>query len=196
MLDTEKVIEIAKNKNGLVTSADVTTLGISRMVLKYLVDQGKLVKMARGVYALPLTMNDIYFDEQNRCHKGIFNSLSSLYLLGYLDQNPESIYMAFPQTYNTSKLKARGIVCMNQAVSNYDVGTITIKTPRGNNVRTYCIERTLCEVMRDSDISRHIVRDAFSQYLRSGDANIKSLKAFAKMFGVESKVDTFLEVLL
>ena len=80
-MDTEKIIEIAKNKNGLVTSADVTTLGISRMVLKYLVEQGKLVKMARGVYALPSTMQDKYFDEQNRCHKGIYNSLSSLYLL-------------------------------------------------------------------------------------------------------------------
>ncbi|MCQ3035166.1 MAG: type IV toxin-antitoxin system AbiEi family antitoxin domain-containing protein [Bacilli bacterium] len=196
MLDTEKVIEIAKNKNGLVTSADVTTLGISRMVLKYLVEQGKLIKMARGVYALPSTMEDKYFDEQNRCHKGIYNSLSSLYLLGYLDSDPNKLYMAFPQTYNTTKLKARGIVCMNQAVSNYDVGTISVKTPRGNVVRTYCIERTLCEVMRDSEVSRHVVRDAFAQYLRNNDANLKSLRTFAKMFGVESKVNTFLEVLL
>lgn len=152
--------------------------------------------MARGVYALPSTMEDKYFDEQNRCHKGIYNSLSALYLLGYLDSDPSELHMAFPQTYNTTKLKGRGIVCMNQAVSNYDVGTISVKTPRGNVVRAYCIERTLCEVMRDSEVSRHIVRDAFTQYLRNNDANLKSLRTFAKMFGVESKVNTFLEVLL
>ena len=69
MLDIEKIIQIAKENNGIVTSSDVTKLGISRMVLKYLVEQNKLIKLDRGVYGLPQTRKDIYFDEQNRYKK-------------------------------------------------------------------------------------------------------------------------------
>ena len=196
MLDIEKIIQIANENNGIVTSSDVTELGISRMVLKYLVEQNKLIKLDRGVYGLPLTRKDIYFDEQNRYKKGIYFSLSALYLLGYVDESVDKLYLAFPQTYNTTKAKNRGIICMNQAPSNYEVGAIEIKTPQNNIVRVYCIERTLCELIRDNEIPKSIIKQSFIKYFRNSDANIDKLKAFAKMFNCENKINTIIDLLI
>ena len=196
MLDIEKIIQIAKENNGIVTSSDVTKLGISRMVLKYLVEQNKLIKLDRGVYGLPQTRKDIYFDEQNRYKKGIYFSLSALYLLGYIDEFVDKLYLAFPQTYNTTKAKNRGIICMNQAPSNYEVGTIEIETPQNNIVRVYCIERTLCELIRDNEIPKSIIKQSFIKYFRNSDANIDKLKAFAKMFNCENKINTIIDLLI
>ncbi|MDD7316818.1 MAG: type IV toxin-antitoxin system AbiEi family antitoxin domain-containing protein [Bacillales bacterium] len=196
MLDIEKIIQIAKENNGIVTSSDVTKLGISRMVLKYLVEQNKLIKLDRGVYGLPQTRKDIYFDEQNRYKKGIYFSLSALYLLGYVDEYVDKLYLAFPQTYNTTKAKNRGIICMNQAPSNYEVGAIDIKTSQNNIVRVYCIERTLCELIRDNEIPKSIIKQSFIKYFRNSDANIDKLKAFAKMFNCENKINTIIDLLI
>ena len=196
MLDIEKIIQIANENNGIVTSSDVTKLGISRMVLKYLVEQNKLIKLDRGVYGLPQTRKDIYFDEQNRYKKGIYFSLSALYLLGYVDESIDKLYLAFPQTYNTTKAKNRGIICMNQAPSNYEVGAIEIETPQNNIVRVYCIERTLCELIRDNEIPKSIIKQSFIKYFRNSDANIDKLKAFAKMFNCENKINTIIDLLI
>ena len=196
MLDIEKIIQIANENNGIVTSSDVTKLGISRMVLKYLVEQNKLIKLDRGVYGLPQTRKDIYFDEQNRYKKGIYFSLSALYLLGYIDESIDKLYLAFPQTYNTTKAKNRGIICMNQAPSNYEVGAIEIETPQNNIVRVYCIERTLCELIRDNEIPKSIIKQSFIKYFRNSDANIDKLKAFAKMFNCENKINTIIDLLI
>ncbi len=196
MLDIEKIIQIAKENNGIVTSSDVTKLGISRMVLKYLVEQNKLIKLDRGVYGLPQTRKDIYFDEQNRYKKGIYFSLSALYLLGYVDESVDKLYLAFPQTYNTTKAKNRGIICMNQAPSNYEVGAIEIKTSQNNIVRVYCIERTLCELIRDNEIPKSIIKQSFIKYFRNSDANIDKLKAFSKMFNCENKINTIIDLLI
>lgn len=196
MLDIEKIIQIANENNGIVTSRDVTKLGISRMVLKYLVEQNKLIKLDRGVYGLPQTRKDIYFDEQNRYKKGIYFSLSALYLLGYIDESVDKLYLAFPQTYNTTKAKNRGIICMNQAPSNYEVGAIEIETPQNNIVKVYCIERTLCELIRDNEIPKSIIKQSFIKYFRNSEANIDKLKAFAKMFNCENKINTIIDLLI
>ena len=196
MLDIEKIIQIAKENNGIVTSSDVTKLGISRMVLRYLVEQNKLIKLDRGVYGLPQTRKDIYFDEQNRYKKGIYFSLSALYLLGYVDESVDKLYLAFPQTYNTTKAKNRGIICMNQAPSNYEVGAIEIETPQNNIVRVYCIERTLCELIRDNEIPKSIIKQSFIKYFRNSDANIDKLKKKKKMFNCENKINTIIDLLI
>ena len=53
MTDSQKLLEIAKQNNGIITAAMVAQAGISRGTLKYLSDTGALEKVSRGVYTLP-----------------------------------------------------------------------------------------------------------------------------------------------
>ena len=50
MLNYEKILELAKENNGIVTTAMIVRKGISRGVLKYISDSGILQRASRGVY--------------------------------------------------------------------------------------------------------------------------------------------------
>ena len=51
---SDKIIQLAKENNGVVTTAVISEKGILRGNLKKLVDEGRLEKTARGVYILSL----------------------------------------------------------------------------------------------------------------------------------------------
>ena len=53
MTDSQKLLKLAKQNNGVITTAMVVRAGISRGTLKYLSDTGGLEKVQRGVYTLP-----------------------------------------------------------------------------------------------------------------------------------------------
>ena len=48
MKDSQRILEMAKENNWVVTAAMVSETGISRVTLKYLSDNGKLERSARG----------------------------------------------------------------------------------------------------------------------------------------------------
>ncbi|MBQ1288690.1 MAG: type IV toxin-antitoxin system AbiEi family antitoxin domain-containing protein [Erysipelotrichaceae bacterium] len=72
-MDTTRILELAKENNGIVTTSMVIEAGISRGILKYLVDIGKLERSARGVYILPGTWDDEFVNMQTRFKKGIYS---------------------------------------------------------------------------------------------------------------------------
>ncbi|MDO4962410.1 MAG: type IV toxin-antitoxin system AbiEi family antitoxin domain-containing protein [Eubacteriales bacterium] len=66
MNDSMRILEMANQNNGVVTAAMVTQAGISSGVLKYLSDNGKLEKSARGIYILPEIWEDEFVNLQGR----------------------------------------------------------------------------------------------------------------------------------
>ena len=50
---SDKIIQLAKENNGIITTAVLSENGILRGNLKKLVDDSRLEKTARGVYILP-----------------------------------------------------------------------------------------------------------------------------------------------
>ena len=74
MSNSNKVLTIAKENNGTVTSAMIQSAGIARQYLKLLVDDGSLEKVSRGVYVLPEVWDDEFFNLQSQFKKGIFSN--------------------------------------------------------------------------------------------------------------------------
>ena len=59
------------------------------------------------------------------------------------------------------------------------------------------MERTLCDILRArSRVDIQIVTEAFKRYANRSDRNIPVLSEYAKMLKVETKLRTYLEVLL
>lgn len=75
-----QIIKLAKDNNGVVTTATLSEKGILRGNLKKLVDEGKLEKTARGVYILPEVWEDEFVNLQARFKKGIFSNETALFL--------------------------------------------------------------------------------------------------------------------
>lgn len=197
MTNTERILEILKKNNGVITTAEVTASGISRGSLKHLVDTGVLERASRGVYQLADVWDDEMYHLQVRYKKGIFSGETALYLHDLTDRTPSRFQMTFPNGYNLTNVKKENIRC-NQVIKKlYEMGVLEIKTPAGNIVRTYNMERTLCDILRtQSNTDIQIVSDAFKRYAKRNDKNVPLLSKYAKVLRVEAKLRSYLEVLL
>lgn len=193
----ERIIEIANNNNGIVTSSTVTDEKIPREYLRILVRKGMLVRSERGIYTVPTIFDDELFNLQNRYKRGIFSHETSLFLLDLSDRAPLKYSMTFPLSYNTGSLKKRNIKYYRVKESLYDVGIIDFKSPSGNRILIYNSERSLCDILKGrSKTDIQIITDAFKRYIKSKNRNIPLLSRYAKMFRVYKKIKPYLEVLL
>ncbi|MBQ6116415.1 MAG: type IV toxin-antitoxin system AbiEi family antitoxin domain-containing protein [Oscillospiraceae bacterium] len=197
MNHTQQILDMAKQNNGVVTASMVDDAGLSRGVLKYLADLGKLEKTARGIYILPGTWEDEFVSLQERFKRGIFSLETALFLWNLTDRTPGKFHMTFPGTYNLSKPKAEGILCRSAKEPYYSLGITKAQTPSGNKVAVYDAERTLCDVLRQRNrVDVSVVTNAFKRYAAQKEKNIPLLSQYAKMQKVEEKLRSYLEVLL
>ena len=194
---TEQIIKMAKENNGMVTTAMVVAAGFSRGNINYLVDKGIIEKSARGVYTLPGIWDDEIFNLQNRFKRGIFSHETALFLWDLTDRTPNRYCMTFPMNYNLTKPKQENVRCIQCKKEFYDLGIAETVTPGGNTVRAYRVERTLCDILRPySCVDIQAVTEAFKHYTAKRDKNIPLLSEYANILKVEGKVRAYLEVLL
>ena len=110
--ETDMIIQMAKENNGIVTAAMVAQSGIAQGTLKYLSDRGKLERSTRGVYILPDIWDDEFYSVQNRFKRGIYSCETALFLWDLTDRTPNHFSMTFPNSYNLSNVKAENIKCL------------------------------------------------------------------------------------
>ena len=96
MNNKQRLLELAKRNNGIITTAMAVDELLPRGSLKYLVDIGELVKVSRGVYVLPEAWEDEYVSLQSRYKRGIFSLDTALFLHDLTDRTPSKFYMTFP----------------------------------------------------------------------------------------------------
>ena len=65
------IMNLAKQNNGIVTTAMVVAAGFLRGSLKYLADNRRLERAARGVYAMQEVPEDEFVNIQSRFKRGI-----------------------------------------------------------------------------------------------------------------------------
>lgn len=194
---TEELLEIANKMNGYVTTDEVGKNGIPRRKLSEAVDHGVLIKLDRGLYALPDTWEDPLFIAQHRFSRGRFSDDTALYLLGCTDRVPFSLSMTFPRGYNASHAREAGIICRSCADEVLGLGAISLRTQHGNLVNSYDLERTLCDMVRGQQvIDIQVVVPAMKAYVKSEQCNPAKLMRYARALGVAQKVRNYLEVLL
>lgn len=197
MLSTEKILELAKKNNGTITSTQITKAGFSREYLRKLMKDNLLERVDRGVYILPDRFEDELFNLQTRYKKGIFSHETALFLQDLSDRTPIKFSMTFPLNYNTTTIKSENVSCYRVKIEYHQIGLITVQSPNGNPIRIYNPERTLCDILKGrSHTDIQVVTDAFKRYARWDKKNIPLLSEYSKLFRVEKKIRSYLEVLL
>lgn len=191
------VAKMARENNGYISSAQVTSAGMPRRLLAEAVAAGELVQVERGLYALPDTWEDELYITQHRFSRGIFSDETALYLHGMTDRAPFSLTMTFPRSYNASAARGAGIVCRTCADDVLGLGRCEVRTPYGNSVRAYDIERALCDIVRAQKVvDSQVVVPAMRAYAANRDRNVSKLMGYARKLGVERKIRSYMEVLL
>lgn len=194
--------EVIKNKildlsqNGIITTKEITNNGIHRMYILELVRSGDIIPFSRGIYIKPDEIEDEYILLQTKYSRGVYSHGTALYLHGYSERVPLSFYMTFPYGYNTPSLNNENIICTRVVGKYYNLGIVNVKTPYGNVVKAYNLERSLCDMFRTSNEDLQTIQYAMKKYLLSKDKDVNKLIEYSKKLRVERKIRKYLEVLL
>ena len=79
----------------------------------------------------------------------------------------------------------------------FELGKTTLRTPAGNDVPAYDLERTICDVIRSRNkLGTETFLAALKMYAASPKKNLNQLNTYAKQMRVEKVLRQYLEVLL
>ncbi len=193
----EKIFELLNtSKNGVITTAQVTNLGLHRGILKKLVNNSIVHPVGRGIYVQNDVWEDDFYLLQRKYERGIYSHDTALYLLGYSDRTPAKYTMTFPKGYNAPSLKNENVIIKRVILENYNFGKAEIESPSGNLIYVYDLERSLCDMLRGNSGDIEIINEAMKHYVKSKNKDINKLLKYADQLHVKTKVQHYLEVLL
>ena len=194
-METLKKIK-AFSKNGYFSQRQCLKNGISRYQLASLLDAGEIKKIKYGLYAFSNALEDELFIPQLYSDKTVYSNETALYFNGFSDQVPFTYTVTVPKGYHSKNLWNDFLV-RQVPKENFDKGIIEIKSPYGNPIRVYCIERTLCELLHNRvDFDKERFIPAIKRYMSSKNKDVHKVMEYAKIFNVEKKIRPYMEVLL
>ncbi|MDJ0306690.1 MULTISPECIES: type IV toxin-antitoxin system AbiEi family antitoxin domain-containing protein [Dehalobacter] len=197
MKTIDKIKEILKQNNGIITASQVTDANISRHYLKKMLDIGALAKVDRGIYIKPKMWEDKMYILQYKYSRGIFSHETALYIHGLTDRIPQKYTMTFPYGYHTHSLKEENVIIKKSVKDLYELGLTKGVSPCGNPIRLYDVERTLCDIVKGNNTCDiQIVNQAMKQYAKMPGNNIPLLFDYAEKVRVKPKILNYMEVLL
>ncbi len=188
-------IEKLVSKNGIITTKEVEENSIPRWFLSEMVKQGKLEKISRGMYINKDGVYDEYFVFQMRHKSSIFSYSNALYFHNLTEKIPSKIEVTVYQGYNTHRFDKNTIIHYVKK-DIHKLGIIEIRSPYGNKINVYNIERCMCDLVKSRKvIESEVFKKAFQTYVKKEDKNLIKLFRYAKEMGVESDMFNIMEVL-
>lgn len=195
------ILELAENNNGRLNTKALTANGFRRDLLAVMVEEGLLVREARGVYRLPDREADVYDVIQKSCPKAVFSYETAFYFHGLLTDtaSPEIISITVQQGFNITRLKNK---CNNLKIHYVqpdflELGLLTGRSLSGSMIRLYDPERCICDFIKHkSAVDPVYFSSVLRSYFASGKKNLRQLQTYAHTYGIEEKVLNYMEVLM
>ena len=192
-----KLREILENQKGIILTSDLTKYGIPRLYLSVLEKHGEIQRISRGIYTASNSIMDEMAILQIKYKKTAFSRETALYLHDLTDRTPLFYTVTVPDGYNATSLKAEGIKVFFVNSNLYPLGLITMKSSHGNDVKTFDLERTICDLLRSRKlVDVQFINDAMKMYVIKKSRNFDLLYWYAKNFRIEKIVRQYIEILL
>ena len=197
MNSSEKIRDILKDQNGILLTSDLLKYGIPRIYLSVLEKNGEIQRISRGVYATAGYMIDEMAGIQARFKGTIFSHETAAYLLDLTDRTPLFYSVTVPAGYNATSLKASGVKVYFVNRELYRLGSIMLKSPHGNDIKTLNLERTVCDVLRSrNQVDIQQINEVLKRYVKKKEKDLDLLYNYARQFRVQKIVREYIEVLL
>jgi predicted transcriptional regulator of viral defense system len=197
MTANEKIKDILGKNAGIITTSMCNSEGIHKQNLLNMVKNNEIIRIARGVYALPTAYADDMFLLQIKHKMGVYSMGTALFLHDLTDQTPIKFSMTFPQNYNTKNAIGDNIRSYVQETKFYKLGISTIKTPYGRMVKVYDMEKTICDIVKNKNkVDISMFTNAMKQYSKSKLKQPVNAIKYAETMGIEPEIRKYLEVLI
>ncbi len=190
------VCEMRKNNN-IITTARALEIGVSKSLLTKYTKSGLIERVRQGVYILPDSIHDDTYTLMLRSEYIIFSHESALFLLGLSDRTPFEHSVTIPSDKSLPRTLKDECKCYYILPDFHQIGLTEMKTTFGNMVRCYNAERCICDLLRSRNrLDEEIILSSIKNYVVFKEKNLNRLSQYARLFHVEQKIKTYLEVLL
>lgn len=188
---------IAENNGGIIETKIAAQHGISKAMLYKLCKSEQIQRIVKGQYILADDMQDELLSIGKRSERIIFSHETALYLHGISDRTPFEHTITAPSgCIPSAAIKSE---CKVYYIKDelFDLGRTTLKTPAGNEVQAYDLERTICDVIRSRNkIGTETFLSALKLYAVNTKKDLNKLNSYAKKLRVSNILRQYLEVLL
>ncbi len=192
-----KLEQLITENNGLVLTKMANRVGIPRQYLSLFTKEGKLERVAQGVYLTLEAFEDEMYCLQARNTRVVFSHETALFLHELTDRDPIHYTVTIPAGYNGTNLREVGTKVFSVKKELYRLGLIESKTPFGRIIKTYDLERTICDIVRSrNQVDVGIMTDALKKYSKRSDKSISKLMTYGEFFGITKLLKRYLEVLI
>ena len=189
--------ELSEQGNNIITTAAAETAGISRAMLSKLCKGGKIQRIAKGQYMLSDDMPDELLSIRLRTEYLIFSHETALFLHGISDRTPFVHSITTPTSKIPSPVLREECKVYYIKPELFELGRSEMKTPFGNRVPCYDLERTVCDIIRSRNkMGTETFLAALKQYATSPKKDLNRLNNYAKKMRLTTLVRQYLEVLL
>lgn len=188
----ELILELMKVNNGYITFGILTDLGISREYLRIMNNKNMIKKVGTGIYTNVNIKEDLFYTFNLDLPNIIYSHMTALHLYGLSKITTFKKYdISIKKNYYNYKIKNHNVFYVDQKY--YDIGLTNIKTPDGNIVKAYDIERCICDIIRSRnrfDIEN--IKYSVRKYLRRKDKNLDKIYMYAEKLKIRKEVVEFI----
>jgi predicted transcriptional regulator of viral defense system len=197
MNNQDKLDQLIQKQHGTVLSSDLDLYEIPRVYLQMMVAEGKLERVDRGVYVSIDAIEDEMFSMQTKYPKLVFSHETALYLHGLTDRTPFMYSASVPSGYKVVESVAERFKIYYIKKDLHELGVETVQSSHGNPVKTYNIERTICDLIRSRNrIDSQILNEALKRFVKLKSADLSILMDYARKLNIDTVLKHYLEVLL
>lgn len=149
------------------------------------------------MYVLKGELGDEYYRLVYNISQATFSHLTALYFHNLSDRVPLTYDITVSKEYR-GRLEQDASVNLYKVGKNIlELGRIKIKSPQGQEIFIYDIERCLCDLIKDrSNVDFELLKKAFVEYYRVDKNDTLKLYRYANELGIEKQVNEFMEALL
>ena len=188
---------IAKEHGGIIETKIAAQHGISKAMLYKLCKEDKIHRIVKGQYILTNDMQDELLSISKRSERIIFSHETALYLHGISDRTPFEHTITAPSGCIPSAAIKSECKAYYIKPELFDLGKSTLKTPAGNDVPAYDLERTICDVIRSRNkLGTETFLTSLKLYVANPKKDLNKLNSYAKEMRVANVLRQYLEVLL
>lgn len=194
----EMLKEMAEKTGGMITTSQIEKSGISRVLIPTFIDEGILVKEARGIYYYADEFPDDLHIIQANNPRVVYSYGTALYLWDMSDRTPHVWDVSVPQGFNATRLKKdnKNIRLHYINADKWSVGITETLTPDGNKVRLYDKERCIIDLIKKKDkIDKQLYLQALHEYFNDQTNDHAQLIRYAKIFHIERPVRDYMDIL-
>lgn len=195
--NTQTILSLAQAK-GLLRTRDVSAAGAYRGLLAQMVNDGQLLRLGRGLYALPeraASEHDSLAEVAAKSAQGVVCLISALRFHNLTTQQSPDVWLAIAHKAHAPSLASPRlrVVRMSGAALTSGIETHAVG---GVPVRVYCLAKTIVDCFKyRNKIGLDVALEALREAWREKRVTMDALWQYAQVCRVTNVMRPYLELL-